>query len=235
LLQSSFAPASDQTFVWNSVGSDGSVLHQSFSGTNGVITMFGNLNANEVLISGANAGLGAPFNNSDLLASLSAGDPLTLMLGAPVTSLGGYVQPTGSGTMTVKALGQGGSVLGTYTYFFNGAVIPQFLGISDLTPGELYGIQYSIGNRNFYIDSILVNTSQGADPLAPTAEATPLVLVGSGLAFLSWLKRRRAFVDKGHTKPNLLGESEGTKGMSLIDFALFLGMIATATVASWPW
>jgi hypothetical protein len=127
--------------------------------------------------------LSSPMLRTDYLIHVNANQSITFTFASAAQAAGLLVDTDQAGKpVTIYGL--------TYAHP-GGANFAYWLGVTDDTQSMLSLTLTAGPNSGFIIDSLNV---KNADPLAPTAEATPMVLVGSGLSLLGWMKRRRRTV-----------------------------------------
>jgi hypothetical protein len=130
-----------------------------------------------------NGGAASPIGHNDWLIYVGPNESVTFTFASAIQGAGALVDTDQGGKpVTVNGL----------TYAHPGTNnFPYWLGVTDDTQ-SMVSLTLTAGpNSGFLLDSLNV---KNADPLAPTAEATPMVLVGSGLSLLGWMKRRRRVV-----------------------------------------
>jgi len=172
---------------------DGGSYASSFS-----IASDGGINFTGGLSSGSANGhtaawFGSPLDaaGSNVLFDNNAGI-LTLNSGlGQFYGIGLGIQDDGNSfTAKITALNGSGAALGTYSVSSDANGDAVWLGIMSTDP-EIAGfsIQLTSVGQSWAVSSVDL-IGQTTD-VAPTAEATPLVLVGTGLGLLGWVKRRR--------------------------------------------
>ncbi len=128
----------------------------------------------------ANGGAAAPIGATDWLIYVGSGKSITFTFGSGVQTAGALIDTDlGGASLTVN---------GVSYHYPAGTNIPYWLGASD-DSGLLNSITFTAGASGFLLDSLAV---QNADPLAPTADASTMVMIGTGLSLLGWMKRRRS-------------------------------------------